>query len=118
MLFKALAPYKPGAGPSKESSQKDVLEMRGVAIAEQLSKVPRKAMVTLRYEGSMYALTAVFLAEAAMVLLDAKLEEGVKARHGSGGFLTPSCLGEELVERVGRQGCRIEVKQIGDAGSK
>ena len=116
-LFKALAPYKPGAGPEKEKAKKDVLEMRAVAVAEQLSKIPRKAMVTLRYEGSMYQLTAVFLAEAAMVLLDAKQMEQIKGKHGVG-FLTPSCLGDGLVDRVGKQGCRIDVKQIGDAGSK
>ncbi len=116
-LFKALAPFKPGAGPDKEASKKDVFEMRGVAVAEQLSKIPRKAMVTMRWEGSMYALTAVFLAEAAMVLLDAKRVEEVKREHGAG-FLTPSCLGDGLVERVEKQGVRIEVKQIGDTGSK
>lgn len=117
MFFKLLVPYKPGAGPTKEASKNDAFEIRGVAVAEQLSKVPRKAMGTLRFEGGMYEVTALFLAEAAMVLLDVKQEEEVKRVFG-GGFLTPSCLGDGYVERVKKAGIMLEVKQIGDTGSK
>ena len=116
-ILKALAPFKPGFGPDHTKAKKDVLEMRAIAVAEQLSKIPRKAYVNLRYEGSMYQLTAVFLAEAAMVLLDPKEVESVKGKHGSG-FLTPSCLGDAFVERAGKQGVKIDVRQIGDTGSK
>jgi short subunit dehydrogenase-like uncharacterized protein len=117
MLFKALAPYKPGAGPTKESSKQDAFEMRGVAVAEQLSKIPRKAMATLRFEGGMYELTGLFLAEAAMTLLDVKAVEEVKRQFGAG-LLTPACLGDPFVERVKDAGVKLEVKQIGDTGSK
>jgi short subunit dehydrogenase-like uncharacterized protein len=116
-LFKAIAPYKPGTGPTKESSKNDAFELRGVAIAEQLSKIPRKAMATLRFEGGAYELTGLFLAEAAMVLLDAKAVEEVKGKFG-GGVLTPSCLGDPFVDRVKNAGVYLEVKQIGDTGSK
>ncbi|KIX04537.1 uncharacterized protein Z518_05407 [Rhinocladiella mackenziei CBS 650.93] len=114
-IMKMFAKYKPGTGPSKESTKGDVLELRAIAVAEQLSKTPRKAFATFRYEGSMYLLSALLLAEAAMVLLTK--EEDVKNDHGSG-FLTPSCLGDEYLERLGKAGVKTGVQQIGDIGSK
>lgn len=118
MIFKLLAPYKPGAGPKDDAGKSDIVELRGVAVAEQLSKVPRKALATFRYEGgSMYALTGLLMAEAAMVLLDPKGEEEVKGKHGPG-FLTPSCLGDRYCERLVKAGVKLDVKQIGDVGSK
>ena len=116
-LFKMLAPYSPGTGPTKEASKNDAFELRGIAVAEQLSKVPRKAMASLRFEGGMYELTALFLAEAAMTLLDGKANEEVKKQFGAG-FLTPACLGDTFVEKVKEAGVKIDVKQIGDTGSK
>ncbi|EXJ76848.1 hypothetical protein A1O3_10493 [Capronia epimyces CBS 606.96] len=114
-ILKLLAPYKPGAGPTKESSKGDVLELRAVAVAEQLAKTHRKALATFRYEGGLYHLTAILLVEAAAVLL-AK-EEDVKRAHGAG-FLTPSCLGDAYVERLEKANVKIAVQQIGDVGSK
>jgi short subunit dehydrogenase-like uncharacterized protein len=117
-LFKLLAPYKPGAGPKDEAGKTDVIELRGVAVAEQLAKVPRKAMATFRYEGgSMYALTALLMGEAAMVLLDPKQEQALKDRF-AGGFITPSCLGDAFCDRIVKAGVTLDVKQIGDVGSK
>lgn len=118
-LFKLLAPYKPGAGPKENDGKRDVIELRGVAVAEQLAKVPRKALATFRYEGgSMYELTALLMGEAAMVLLDGKKQEELKQRFGGGGFITPSCLGDAYCERIVKAGVRLDVKQIGDVGSK
>ena len=117
-IAKMLAPYSPGAGPEKLASENDVFELRAVAVAEQLSRVPRKAMATIKYEGSLYALTGLLLAEAAATLLDVKAEEEVRAKHGKGGFLTPSCLGDRYVERCEKGGMKVEVRQIGDTGSK
>ena len=65
----------------------------------------------------MYELTALFLAEAAMTLLDGKAMEEVKKQFGAG-FLTPACLGDTFVEKVKEAGVKIDVKQIGDTGSK
>ena len=116
-LFKSVAPYKPGGGPTKEQSKNDAFELRGVAIAEQLSKIPRKAMATFRFEGGAYELTGMLMAEVAMTLLDVKAMEEVQRQFGSG-FLTCACLGDPLVERVKKGGVYLEVKQIGDTGSK
>jgi short subunit dehydrogenase-like uncharacterized protein len=119
IIFKLLAPYKPGAGPKEGAGKTDVIELRGVAVAEQLAKVPRKALATFRYEGgSMYELTGLLMAEAAMVLLEAKKQEALKQRFSGGGFITPSCLGDEYCERVVKAGVVLDVKQIGDVGSK
>ncbi|ETN43163.1 uncharacterized protein HMPREF1541_02321 [Cyphellophora europaea CBS 101466] len=118
-IFKLLAPYKPGSGPKSEAGKSDVLELRGVAVAEQLAKVPRKALAVFRYEGgSMYDLTALLMVEAALVLLDPKQEGALKNRFSGGGFITPSCLGDDYCERIVDAGVRLDVKQIGDVGSK
>ena len=87
--------YQPGQGPTVEDNAKDILECRAVAIADQLEP-ERKAMAIFRYEGGLYYLTGVFLAEAAMVLL----KEKELVEQLGGGVLTPACLGERFVERL------------------
>jgi short subunit dehydrogenase-like uncharacterized protein len=114
-ILKMFSKYSPGSGPSMESSKNDAFEMRAIAVAEQLAKPPRKALATFRYEGGIYHLTALLMAEAAMVLLTK--EEEVKKSHGAG-FLTPSCLGDAYLDRLGETGVKITVQQIGDVGSK
>ncbi|KIV81350.1 hypothetical protein PV11_03541 [Exophiala sideris] len=114
-IMKSLTTVKPGSGPSKESSKGDVFELRAIAVAEQLAKQPRKALATFRFEGGVYELTAILLAEAAMVLLTQG--EEIKKSHGAG-FLTPSCLGDEYLERLDNANVKIGVRQIGDEGSK
>ncbi|KIW84676.1 hypothetical protein Z517_00064 [Fonsecaea pedrosoi CBS 271.37] len=114
-ILKLFAAYKPGSGPTKESTKGDVLELRAVAVAEQLAKNQRKALASFRYEGGIYALTALLISEAAMVILTK--EEEIKKSHGAG-FLTPSCLGDNYLERLEKAGVQIGVQQIGDVGSK
>ncbi|OQU99242.1 hypothetical protein CLAIMM_04905 isoform 1 [Cladophialophora immunda] len=114
-ILKLFSSYKPGSGPTKESTKGDVLELRAVAVAEQLAKNPRKALAHFRFEGGMYALTALLMSEAAMVILTK--EEEIKKNHGAG-FLTPSCLGDNYLERLENAGVKIGVQQIGDVGSK
>lgn len=114
-ILKLFNTVKPGQGPTKESTKNDVLELRAVAVAEQLAKPPRKALATFRYEGGIYELTAKLLGEAAVVLLTK--EEDIKAKHGAG-FLTPASLGDNYLERLDSAGVKIDVKQIGDVGSK
>lgn len=115
-ILKLFNTVKPGSGPAKEATKNDAYELRAVAVAEQLAKPPRKALATFRYEGgSVYELTAKLLAEAAVVLLTK--EEEIKAKHGPG-FLTPASLGDHYLERLDSAGVKINVKQIGDVGSK
>jgi len=114
-ILKMFTTYSPGNGPTKESTKNDVLELRAVAVAEQLAKPPRKALATFRFEGGIYELTALLMAEAAMVILTK--EEEIKKNHGPG-FLTPSCLGDEYLDRLNKVNVKINVQQIGDVGSK
>lgn len=116
-IAKIMAKYKPGTGPTKDSTANNVIEFRGVAVAEQLGK-PRKAMASFRYEGGMYALTALLLAQGGMCLLEDKSVEDLRKKFHGGGFLTPSCLGDKYVERLLDAGVKITVKQLGDIGSK
>ena len=104
----------PGAGPSASKTQSDVLEYRAIAVAEQLGK-PRKAMSSMRYEGGLYKLTGIFLAEGAMALLENTDE--LQTKYGAG-FLTPSCLGVGYIERLKKAGVQFSVKQIGETGQK
>ena len=87
--------YEPGQGPAAEAIASDVLEYRAVAVADRTGP-EKKAIAQFRYDGGIYFLTGVFLAEAAMVLLE---EEDLVEELG-GGVLTPACLGTRYVERL------------------
>lgn len=108
-IVKLFVKYQPGTGPSKESTAKDRIEWRAVAIAEQKSAVQRKAFVNFVYEGGLYQLTAVLLVEAAMTLL-AEQDKVVKT-HGFG-FLTPSTLGQTYIDRLDKADVKLKVNQL------
>lgn len=114
MIAKALV-TKAGSGPSKESGKNDYFEIRAVAVAEQLNQKQRKAMASFRYDGNMYTLTAVTLAEGAVALLGGL--DALQKKYGAG-FLTPSCLGDKYVQGLEKAGVKFSVKQLGDTGSK
>ena len=98
--------YAPGQGPIKEATLKDSFELRAVATADQEGGNPRQALGRLRHEGGMYYLTGIFLAEAAMVLLE---DEDLVKKLG-GGLLTPSTLGQHFIDRMVRAGMIIETQ--------
>jgi len=114
-IIKGFMKYKPGEGPSVESTKDNRVEIRAVAVAEQLSRVPRKAFVNFVFEGGMYELTARLMVVGALTLL--KNQDKVVKVHGFG-FLTPSALGQEYIDNLDRAGVQIKVKQLGDVGSK
>lgn len=62
--------YAAGQGPRKEDSVNDRVEYRAVATADQKTAAPQRVFGKFKYEGSMYALTGLLLAEAAMVILE------------------------------------------------
>ena len=98
----------PGHGAGKEAAKKDAFEFRAVATADNQSSAPQKVYGRLRYEGSMYYLTGIFLAEAAMVLL--KEEELVKTLGG--GLLTPAVLGQQYIDRLAKAGLMFEAEVL------
>lgn len=114
-IAKNFMKFQPGQGPTPEQTKDNRFELRAVGVAEQLSKVPRKAFVTFVYEGGMYELSARLLVNGALTLL--KDQDKVLKTHGYG-FLTPSALGQEYIDRLDKADIKIKVKQLGDVGSK
>ena len=94
--------YQPGQGPAVDSNARDDVEFRAVAVADRQGQ-EKKAMAKLRYEGGVYHLTAIFIAEAAMVLL----QEHEVVAGLVGGVLTPASLGDKYVVRL--QNAKLQI---------
>ena len=101
-LIKKLV-FKPGEGPSKESTLNDFAEYRAVGVPE--GKEGDVVKGRLFYKGSMYDLSGVLMTEVAAGLLGGNIE-GMQG----GGFATPAILGEGLLERVRKAGIVVEVE--------
>ena len=100
--------YAPGHGLTKEVTSKECLEYRVVATAGPKGPGARQAFAKLRWNGGIYRLTAVFLAEAAMVILsDEKLVQRL-----DGGLLTPAVLGQPFVDRMKNAGLVFKVGML------
>lgn len=96
--------YAPGQGASRDDTANESFELRAIAEADQEVPRPRKVMAKFRYDGGIYYLTGVFLAEAAMVLLrEDKLTEEL-----GGGLLTPAMLGQAFIDRLRNAGITLE----------
>ncbi|KAL9103167.1 MAG: hypothetical protein Q9163_001772 [Psora crenata] len=106
-LLKKLV-YALGQGVSKEKTVRDYVEFRAVATADQESPNPRRAFGRCRYDGGIYYLTGLFLAEAAVVLLK---DDGLVTRLG-GGLLTPAMLGQHFIDRVTKAGLVLETEML------
>lgn len=63
-------------------------------------------MGRMRWEGSMYYLTGVCLAEAAITIARSKTQ----AHELGGGILTPATLGAPYLERLQKAGLKAEAK--------
>lgn len=96
--------YAPGQGASKESHKEELLEYRAVAIADQNVSQPKRAYSRFRWEGGIYYLTGVLLAEAAMVIL----YHDTLAKELGGGLLTPATLGQPFIDRLKDAGVIFE----------
>lgn len=98
----------PGTGPDKEKSQHDRVEYHGIAVADLPGPQPRRGFVKVSYSGSLYYLTGVFVAEAAITIL----RDDTLARKRGGGLLTPAFLGEPYVARLRAAGFGIESRLL------
>lgn len=94
----------PGQGPSRESCEKDSLELRAIATADQDVVEPKRAFARFRWDGGIYNLSGVFLAEAAMVIL----QDNDLTKKLGGGILTPATLGQPFIDRLKAAGCTFE----------
>lgn len=99
--------YAPGQGPTVQESQNDRLEYHAVATADQDGPNPQRVFGKLTFHGSLYVLTGLLIAEAAMVILDD--EEKVK-KTSRGGIVTPATLGQDFVNRLVKVGVNIDTK--------
>ena len=100
--------YQPGDGASKETTKDESIEYRAIATADQNTATPRRAIAKFRYDGGMYYLTGILLAEAAMVILR---DEDMVRKLG-GGVLTPAMLGQPFIERLQKAGVVFEVRML------
>ena len=100
--------YAPGQGPSKAVTNLEHIEYRAIATADLSGQQSSRAFARMRWNGGIYHLTGVLLAEAAMVIL----REEATARTLGGGLLTPATLGQPFVERLRRAGLLIEVEMM------
>lgn len=98
--------YAPGQGANKELTAEESFELRAVAEADEDSPKPRMAMAKFRYDGGIYYLTGVFLAEAAMLILE---DDKLTKRLG-GGLLTPAMLGQSFIDRLRDAGVILECR--------
>ncbi|KAL9598603.1 MAG: hypothetical protein Q9179_003856 [Wetmoreana sp. 5 TL-2023] len=96
--------YAPGQGASKEVTANESFELRAVAEADQDLPNPRRAMAKFRYDGGLYYLFGIFLAEAAMVLL----QNDDLTEKLDGGVLTPAMLGQPFIDHLRNAGITIE----------
>ncbi|GAM42900.1 hypothetical protein TCE0_044r17284 [Talaromyces pinophilus] len=94
--------FKSGDGPDMEKARKEVIELRAVGKPASEAAGSKQVLGNLTYHGSMYYLTATFLAEAAASML----EEDDSPRL-TGGVYTPACLGERYVNRL--RGIGVEI---------
>ncbi|KAJ6446440.1 saccharopine dehydrogenase [Purpureocillium lavendulum] len=97
--------YQPGEGRTKEEMAKEEVEYRGVATPDTPTAAGKQAYCRAWFHGSMYYLTAVFLAQGALTLLEDDVEL-------DGGVYTPACLGQGFVDRTNAAGFKIDVKMI------
>ncbi len=100
--------YQPGQGASKERTKSEAIEFRAIATADQDTTNPSRAIAKFRYDGGLYYLTGIFLAEAAMVILQ---DEDMVRRLG-GGVLTPAMLGQPFIDRLKKAGVVYEVQLL------
>ncbi|UKZ80641.1 hypothetical protein TrVFT333_008404 [Trichoderma virens FT-333] len=101
-LFRKLVPA-PGTGPSRDEMDKEEAEWRGIANPDTESPTDKQAFVRAWYNGSMYQMTAMFCCEGARTVLEDDLQL-------DGGFYTPCCLGQGIIDRARVGGFRMETR--------
>ncbi|KAL4780159.1 Saccharopine dehydrogenase-domain-containing protein [Aspergillus varians] len=99
--------YAPGSGPTIDSGRNDRCEYRAIATPDQ--NTSKRVLGKLKVEGSMYQITGMLMAEAAMVILEN--EEKVK-RVSRAGIVTPAVLGQEYLDRLDKVGCHVETEVL------
>lgn len=98
--------HQPGEGPTRESTAKDRIEYRAIAVAD--TKESQRAFAKFCFGGSAYHLTGILMAEAAITIL-----RDSTAAHGmGGGFLTPATLGQAYIDRLRKAGATLDTHML------
>ena len=111
--------FKPGQGPTLESTKNDRIEWRAVAESDSPKGTSQKVLTgRVKWKGSMYDVTGLTLAAGAKVLLQLykeragqsqKGEEECYARRQTGGLMTPACLGPAYADGLREGGLVLYV---------
>ena len=89
--------------------KREYSEWRSIANADTTDAAdPKRAYGRMRWEGSMYHLTGVCLAEAALTIA----REKTFANELGGGMLTPATLGAIYLEKLQKAGLEVECKMM------
>ncbi|KIY01282.1 uncharacterized protein Z520_02834 [Fonsecaea multimorphosa CBS 102226] len=107
-LLKRVVPFPPsGSGPPKAEFQNYRVIFKTVATADCVPE--HKVLATLKYKGSPYYLTGVFVVQAALTLLQGGDTLGKRLK----GMVTPATWGMELVNRIEQQaGVELDVSLL------
>ncbi|KAH7329126.1 Saccharopine dehydrogenase-domain-containing protein [Stachybotrys elegans] len=97
--------FRPGEGPELEDAKNELIEYRGVATPDTQPASQKRVICRAHYEGSMYYMTGMFLAQAALTLLEDDVALG-------GGIYTPACLGQGFVDRCNAAGFKTDVRLV------
>nr|OQO31878.1 hypothetical protein B0A51_00884 [Rachicladosporium sp. CCFEE 5018] len=97
---------QPGSGATKEHTAKDFVEWRAIATADSTdATAPKRASARWRFEGSLYHMTGILVAEAALAIA----RDETPAHGMGGGVLTPATLGGKYLDRMKAAGVTVEV---------
>lgn len=108
-----LAP-EPGSGPEVGPEEKHYVEWRAVGHVDAEGDAGAgRAVAFMRVDIDIYKACALFVGEAAMVLVDITrsqtTDSGGLAQRLGGGVLTPACLGWRYFEGLEKAGVQIKV---------
>ena len=87
----------------------ECVEWRTIANADVTdSSNSKRAYGRMRFNGSMYHLTGICLAESAFILS----REKTHASELGGGILTPATLGQNYLDRLQKAGLEVEMEMM------
>ena len=87
----------------------EYVEWRTIANADLPdSSNSKRAYGRMRFNGSMYHLTGICLAESALIIS----REKTHAHELGGGILTPATLGQNYLDRLQKAGLEVEMEMI------
>ncbi|KAF2457996.1 Saccharopine dehydrogenase-domain-containing protein [Lineolata rhizophorae] len=106
--------FAPGEGLDEKGREGNLVEYVAMAHADRTGEMEdagkeKTTRGRMRFNGDVYWLTGLFLAEAAMIVLR---ERDTDAHRIGGGVLTPAFLGERFAERLKKAGVEIEVEDV------